>query len=67
MGDRFDPIVGVILLLLGVFFTLLVVLVWAEIYGGGWQTVAQGLAKFTVFIVAFGIVVSAIFVMVKRR
>ena len=67
MGDRFDPLVGIILLLIGVFAVLLVILAWGEIYGGGWQTVAQGLASYIVYIIAFGVVVSGIFVLIRRR
>jgi hypothetical protein len=66
-GNRFDPLVGIILLLLGIFFVLLVILAWAQIYGGGWQTVAQGVASYIIYIVAFGVVVSAIFLMASRR
>lgn len=67
MGDRFEPIVGILLLLLGVFSVLLMILAWAEIYGGGWQTVAQGLASYIIYIIAFGIVVSGIFMLIRRK
>lgn len=67
MGDRFDPIVGIILLLIGVFAVLLVILAWAEIYGGGWETVAEGVASYIIYIIAFGVVVSGIFMLIRRK
>jgi len=65
--DRFDGIVGILLLLLGVFIVLLVILAWAQIYGGGWQTVAQGLASYIIYIVAFGVVLSGLFLLIRRK
>lgn len=67
MRDRFDGIVGILLLLLGVFIVLLVILAWAQIYGGGWQTVAQGLASYIIYIVAFGVVLSGLFLLIRRK
>lgn len=67
MADRFDPVVGFIVLMIAIFSVLLVILGWAQIYGGGWQTVAQGVAKFIIAIVVVAFIVSAIFMLAKRR
>lgn len=62
-----DPVRGIIMLLLGVVFTLLLILAWAEIYGGGWQQVAQGVALGSIFIVVFGVVFAGIVLLARRR
>ena len=56
-----DP-VPIILIYIAVFVFLLFLLAFGEVQGGEWQTVAQGITKFSLLIIAF---TSAVFVIVK--
>lgn len=55
-------VVTIIFIYLAVFSFLLFLLVFGEVQGGEWQTVAQGLTKFSLVIVGF---TTAVLVIVK--
>ena len=60
-------VVTIIFIYMAVFIFLLFLLVFGEVQGGEWQTVAQGVARFSLLIVGFATAVLVIVKLIGRR
>ena len=60
-------VITIILIYIAVFCFLLFLLVFGEVQGGEWETVAQGVTKFSLLIVAFTTAVLVIVKLIGRK